>query len=74
MATSEKITLEFSPNEFTTVWRAINNEVLSIYAKSKKKDLEQWKKKALKKEYEEAKKLQKFFGDVARNFTISIQR
>lgn len=74
MATSEKITLEFSPNEFTTIWRAINNEVLSIYAKSKKKDLEQWKKKALKKEYEEAKKLQKFFGDVSKNFTINIQR
>jgi hypothetical protein len=74
MATSEKITLEFSPNEFTTIWRAINNEVLSIYAKSKKKDLEQWKKKALKKEYEEAKKLQKFFGDVSKNFTINISR
>jgi hypothetical protein len=74
MATSEKITLEFSPNEFTTIWRALNNEVLSIYAKSKKKDLEQWKKKALKKEYEEAKKLQKFFGDVSKNFTINIQR
>lgn len=74
MATSEKITLEFSPNEFTTVWRAVNNHVLSIYAKSKKKDLEQWKKKALKKEYEEAKKLQEFFVDVSKKFTVSVQR
>lgn len=74
MATSEKITLEFSPKEFSTVWQAVNNLVLSLYAKSKKKDIEQWRKKNLEQEYKEAKKLQVFFGDVARNFTINVKR